>query len=93
MKTFYNFRLNQPKDNLRIFIKQADKNGTLLSACQLGKKQDISTRHLIKNFAQHPLMTFKIIMAIHFEALRLWKKGVRLVKKDGKKYNNLSVEK
>ena len=29
-------------------------------------------------------MTIKIIMAIHFEALRLWKKGVKLVKRKAK---------
>ena len=45
------------------------------------------------NFLKHPLMTFKIMLAIHFEALRLWRKGVKLVKKDTKIKNDLSVEK
>jgi len=39
------------------------------------------------------MMTVKIIMAIHFEALRLWKKGVKLVKRKRKIKNNLSLEK
>jgi len=38
-------------------------------------------------------MTFKIISAIHFEALRLWLKGIKLVPKKIKIKNNISIEK
>ena len=39
---------------------------------------------LFFSYLKHPLMTLKIITAIHFEALRLWVKGIRLVKKKSK---------
>ena len=81
METAYNFRLVEPKETLSVFIKQTDKREYYLSACQIGKKENISTKQLLINFLKHPMMTIKIIMAIHFEALRLWKKGVKLVKK------------
>ena len=93
METAYNFRLAEPKETLSIFIKQTDNKGMLLSACQIGKKEQISTKKLVQNFFKHPMMTIKIIMAIHFEALRLWKKGIKLVKKNSKVKNNLSIEK
>ncbi len=93
METVYNFRLMEPKETLSVFIKQIDANGTLLSACQIGRKENISTKQLLINFLKHPMMTIKIIMAIHFEALRLWKKGVKLVKRKAKIKNNLSLEK
>ena len=38
-------------------------------------------------------MTVKIISAIHFEALLLWKKGFLYRKRDKKLKNNLSYEK
>ena len=38
------------------------------------------------------MMTVKIIIAIHFEALRLWGKGVKLVKKNKNIKNNISIE-
>jgi hypothetical protein len=38
-------------------------------------------------------MTFKIITAIHFEALRLWKKGAIFKKRKTKIKNNMSLEK
>ena len=93
MDTYYNFRLAEPKETLSVYIKQTDRTGMLLSACQIGKKEKISTKQLLINFLKHPLMTLKIIMAIHFEALRLWKKGVKLVKRNRKIKNNLSLEK
>ena len=93
METAYNFRLAEPKDTLSIFIKQTDSNGMLLSACQIGKKEQISTKKLVQNFFKHPMMTIKIIMAIHFEALMLWKKGIKIVKKNSKTKNDLSIEK
>ena len=92
METFYNFRLLKPGKILNIFIKQSDDKGTLLTACQVGKKLEMSSKNLLIQFLKHPLMSFKVIMAIHFEALRLWIKGVKLVKRKIKIKNNLSIE-
>ena len=93
MKTFYNFRLLNPGKILNVFIKQGDSEGTLLTACQVGKRIEISSKNLFVQFLSHPLMSFKIILAIHFEAFRLWLKGVKYVQKKIKIKNNLSIEK
>ena len=92
MKTFYNFRLLNPGKILNIFIKQGDVEGTLLTACQIGKKVEMSSKNLFFQFLTHPLMSFKVILAIHFEAFRLWMKGVKHVKRKLKIKNNLSIE-
>ena len=93
MKTFYNFRLSKPKKNINIFIKQTDKSGPLLIAQQTGKKIKLNSQNLFYQFLKHPLMSFKVIIAIHFEAFRLWTKGIKLVKKKIKIKNSLSLEK
>ncbi len=92
MKTFYNFRLLKPAKILNVFIKQGDEEGTLLTACQIGQRVEMSSKNLLFQFLKHPLMSFKVILAIHFEALRLWIKGVKLVKRKIKIRNNLSIE-
>jgi len=92
MKTFYNFRLLNPGKILSVFIRQRDKGGTLLTACQVGKKIEMSGKNLLFQFLRHPLMSFKVILGIHFEALKLWIKGVKLVKRKIKIKNNLSIE-
>jgi uncharacterized protein len=93
MKTFYNFRLSKPGKKINIQIKQKDNKGQLLIAQQLGEKINLNSRNLFFQFLKHPFMSFKIIGAIHFEAFRLWMKGIKLVKKKIKVKNNLSLEK
>ncbi len=92
MDTFYNFRLLKPGKILKVYIKQNDMTGVLLSACQVGKRLEMSSKNLFLQFIRHPLMSFKVILAIHFEAFRLWAKGVKHVKKKVKIKNNLSIE-
>ena len=37
-------------------------------------------------------MTFKIILAIHFEAFKLWIKGIKFISKKIKIKNNITLE-
>ena len=92
MKTFYNFRLLKPGTSISVFIKQTDIDGTLLTACQAGKRLELNSINLFVQFLKHPFMSFKVILAIHFEAFRLWSKGIKHVKKKIKIKNNLSLE-
>ena len=92
METFYNFKLLNPNDNLSVFIKQTDADGTILTATQTGDKKEFSFKQLAINFLKYPLMTIKIISSIHYEALLLWKKGAIYRKREIKLKNNLSYE-
>ena len=92
MKTFYNFRLLKPGKNINVFIKQSDIDGTLLIASQVGQRLELNSKNLFFQFLKHPLMSFKVILAIHFEAFRLWSKGIKHVKKKTEIKNNLSLE-
>ena len=93
METYYNFKLINPQEKLSIFIKQTDKEGTVLTATQNGVRKDFSLKQLIYNFLKYPLMTIKIISSIHFEALLLWKKGAIYRGRNVKIKNNMSYEK
>ena len=65
---------------------------TVRSKFILELKIRIYEKNLIISFICHPLMTFKIIAAIHYEALKLWLKGIKVVKKKFKVKNNVSIE-
>ena len=88
----YNFRVLKPSNTISVIINQTDKNGKLLYASQDGVAQELNAKNLLFSFISHPLMTFKIIAAIHYEALKLWIKGIKLVKKNLKIKNNTSIE-
>ncbi|MCS5607285.1 MAG: DUF1365 domain-containing protein, partial [Alphaproteobacteria bacterium] len=65
--------------DVRITIRQEDTNGLLLAAAFRGVRQNLTTGNLARMLARFPLMTFKIVAAIHWEAFRLWLKGLRVV--------------
>ena len=92
LESNYYFKIFYPEETLSIVIDQRDKEGKLLYATQDGKRSTLSSKNLLFSFLKHPLMTFKIISAIHYEALRLWIKGVKLVKKKIKIKNNITIE-
>lgn len=73
----YRFRLRAPGETLSILIREADPQGDLLLATLHGEAVAFNDRNLAKLFVTHPLMTLKVIAAIHWEALRLWWKGAR----------------
>jgi len=92
MDTYYNFKLLNPSEKLSVSIKQTDKKDVVLTAVQTGTRKEFTFKQLIINFFRYPLMSIKIISAIHFEALLLWKKGAIYRKRDKKIKNNLSYE-
>ena len=92
MDTYYNFRLLNPNEKLSVSIKQTDKEDVVLTAVQTGIRKEFTFKQLIINFFRYPLMSIKIISAIHFEALLLWKKGAIYRKRNKKIKNNLSYE-
>ena len=93
MKSKYSFRIIKPEKRLSVSIDQSDMEGKLLYASQDGVAKEINNKNMLLSYISHPLMTFKVIAAIHFEALKLWLKGVKLVKKNIKIKNNITFEK
>jgi len=92
MDCVYFFRLLKPGNKISVIIDQNDKEGKILYASQDGIKSEITNSNLTKSYLKHPLMTFKIILAIHFEAFKLWSKGIKFIKKKFKIKNNITVE-
>ena len=92
MNCKYFFRLLKPGEKISVIIDQYQADEKILYASQDGKRADFNTKELIKSYLRHPLMTFKIISAIHFEAFKLWAKGIKLIKKKLKIKNNITFE-
>lgn len=79
MDMTYDFRLSLPGERLTVAITGSDEQGILISASQAGKRRALSDGALVSAFLRHPLLTLKVVGGIHFEALKLWLKGVKLV--------------
>jgi hypothetical protein len=75
----YHFRVVPPEDSIKLRILETDSEGPLLSATFNGHRRALTTKELLRSLVLMPAVTVKVIAGIHWEALRLWLKGVRLV--------------
>ena len=74
----YHLRTTAPSDTVALGVALADDNGPILKAYFSGKRHEATNFELLKTFVAYPLMGFKIIAAIHWEALKLWVKGLKI---------------
>ena len=79
MEGRYEFRLTAPAERLAVHIRQSDRDGPILHANLEGERAPLTDATLARAFLRYPLMTVKVIAGIHWEALRLWRKGLRIV--------------
>lgn len=74
----YRFRVSEPAEAVSVSMRLDDGSGPLLVASWHGRRVPLDAAHLLRALASNPLSTFKVIAGIHWEALRLWRKGVRI---------------
>ncbi|WP_372425598.1 DUF1365 domain-containing protein [Salinarimonas chemoclinalis] len=79
MDHVYRFGLEPPGATARVSIVEHDADGPVLTAVFAGRRRALATASLAAALARTPLMTAKVVAAIHWEALRLWAKGVPVV--------------
>ncbi len=80
-KGSYSFHVAPPGDGVAVGVALRDEAGPLMRAHFAGKREAFGDRALARLAVRYPLMTLKVIGGIHFEAFRLWRKGVPLVRR------------
>lgn len=78
MAARYRFKLTPPGERLAIVIQEEVAQGPQLVASFTGRRRPLTDRALLAALLRHPMMTWKVIAAIHWEALWIWLKGARL---------------
>lgn len=87
----YRFRIEPPRERLSIGISVHENGGdgsngsssgsdgaAVLNARLDATRAPLSDCALLRLLVTHPLLTLKVVVGIHWEALRLWLKGARL---------------
>ncbi|MEZ5870331.1 MAG: DUF1365 domain-containing protein [Nitratireductor sp.] len=79
MDMTYHFRISPPDSSVALRILETGTSGPVLSACFFGRQEPLTTKSLSAVVLKTAGITWKTILGIHYEALRLWLKGLKLV--------------
>lgn len=78
MDLTYDFTLAVPGERLAVGIRARRDEAPMMSACMAGDRRPLTDAALLDCFLRIPLVSLKVTAAIHWEALRLWWKGIPL---------------
>jgi DUF1365 family protein len=70
----YDIALRNPGDHASIVIRESDAEGDLLAATFHGRQAPLTDRFLAATFVRFPFLTLKVMVGIHWDALKLWVK-------------------
>jgi uncharacterized protein len=69
---------SEPGEQVMVSVAHSTPDGPLLNAVFKGKRKPLTNTQLMRVFFGLPWMSVKVIAAIHWEALKLWQKGLKL---------------
>jgi DUF1365 family protein len=73
----YQFRIRPPGEDVAVAINEEEAGRPILNASFAGERRTLTDGMLLKMLLRYPLMTVKVVAAIHYEAVRLMLKGVK----------------
>ncbi|MCX7356957.1 MAG: DUF1365 domain-containing protein [Alphaproteobacteria bacterium] len=79
----YEFSITPPGDRVAVAMIVRRGEEIALTASFGGEYRELTDAQLLRTWLANPLMTFKVIAGIHWEALRMWLKGVRFLGRRG----------
>ena len=72
----YEVALRKPDDHASIAIREYDTEGALLAATFHGVRSRLNDVFLLSTIVQFPLLTMKVMVGIHWDAIKIWLKGM-----------------
>jgi DUF1365 family protein len=74
----YDFHIVGPDERIVVDITASSAEGRVLHALLTGTREPMTDWSLARSFLKVPAITFKVMAAIHWEALKLWRKRIGL---------------
>lgn len=76
MEADYQFRVAPPGETVSVAIRQSSGGRPHMNAAFVGERRPLTSGNLASAIARNPMMTLKVMGGIHWEALKLWRKGL-----------------
>lgn len=78
MDLSYRFTVRPPTEKLSILIDTFGTDGLVLKARHLAHRRELTDAALLRAFLAIPFLTLRVVGGIHWEALKIWLKGIKL---------------
>ena len=78
----FDFRFDLPGNRLRLLIDDYRGEEKELVSTLTGTRVPLTDTTLLRFTLKYPLLTLKVILGIHWEAFRIWRKGVTARRKE-----------
>lgn len=78
MDMHYGFRVTPPSETTAVVVHGDDADGRVITASFVGRRHDLTDTALAAMLLRHGLLSLKVLGAIHWEAVKLWLKGLRI---------------
>lgn len=92
MEMDYEFLGNAPGQQLDLTITGLDAEGVLITAAMAAERRPLADREIWSAAVTLPFMTLKVMAAIHWEAWKLWLKGVRLTRQPPPAWEPVTIQ-
>ncbi len=79
MQMVYRFRVANPDQHFSLGITATAPDGLMIATAFAGKRAAFTDGVLLGQFLRMPFLGAKVLAAIHFEALKLWWLGLKLL--------------
>jgi DUF1365 family protein len=73
----YRFRVTPPTDRLAVAIEATDETGPILFAAMTAQRRPLTDRALAAALLRHGWQALRVVGGIHWEAIKLYAKGLR----------------
>lgn len=91
MSMRYGFRVRPPAASLSVSITGSQAGEVVINAALRGERVPLTTFALLRLCVTHPLMTLKVMGAIHWQALRIWLKGIGIKPRNPHSHHTATV--
>ena len=78
MRLSYAFRTAIDLSRVAVTIRGSDQDGPVIDASMAGRQSALSDANLLRAMVTYPLVTLKVIAAIHWHAVKMLLKGYRI---------------
>ena len=75
----YDWRFSTPDNSLSVHMENHQHGKKVFDATLKLKKRDMTSRNLAMALIQFPMVTMKIVIAIYYQALRIWLKKIPFI--------------